>query len=150
MNPAARRHARQFALQAIYQWQIADTPVSEIETDFLTTHMTEVATTKIQPDQGYFLTLLRGVCSKHLTLDEIFSPFLNIPAKALDPVELAILRLSTFELAERPDVPWRVVINEALELAKTFGSIEGYKFVNGVLDRVARKLRADEIRSNKK
>ncbi len=161
MNPAARRSARQFALQAIYQWQIAGTPVADIEADFLTTHIATAVQEKKDPqdktppkkqetDCAYFSELLRGVCSHHQTLDQAFTPFLNIAVSALDPVELAILRIATLELTEKRDVPWRVIINEALELTKRFGSVEGYKFVNGVLDRTAHKLRAEEISVTKK
>ena len=78
------------------------------------------------------------------------TPFLSRPIDELDPVELAILRLSIYELAKRPDIPYRVVINEALELTKKYGSIEGYKFVNGVLDHVAKEVRKIEIAEDKK
>lgn len=140
MNPAARRRARQHALQAIYQWQVSGNTPPDIETDFRENGHFHKGT-----DETFFAELLHGVTSTPTELDQIFSEFLNIPLPSLDPIELTILRMGTFELAKRPDVPWRVVINEALELARGFGSIEGFRFVNGVLDRVARKLRPDEI-----
>lgn len=144
MNPTARRRARQYALQAMYQWQIAATPILELETEFLIHHIRK------KTDLDYFKELIHAV-PKHVDqLDNHMGPFLDRPIRDLDPIELAILRLSIYELANRPDVPWRVAINEALELAKKFGSVEGYKFVNGILDRVARKLRQTEINSEKK
>jgi len=141
MTPTARRHAREYALQAIYQWQLSETPAHEIEADFLTHQIRQ------KTDRAYFSEILNAVIKDPVSLDAEIEPFLDRKITDLDPIELAILRISTYELAKRPDVPWRVVINEALELTKKFGSIEGYKFVNGVLDRIARKLRANEIKS---
>ncbi len=144
MNPTARRHARQYALQAMYQWQISATPVKEIELEFLVHHI------KQKTDLDYFKELIHGVPENCEEIDNHMTPFLNRPIHELDPVELAILRLGIYELAKRLDVPYRVSINEALELTKKFGSVEGYKFVNGVLDQVARLLRIDEIKAGKK
>lgn len=144
MNPTERRHAREYALQALYQWQLSGATSSEIETEFLINHITE------KTDLDYFKELIHTIPSEYSELDSNMVPFLKRPIKELDPVELAILRLGTYELSKRLDIPYRVVINEALELAKKFGSIEGFKFVNGVLDQVARKCRAVEIAANKK
>jgi len=138
MKPSARSKARVHALQAIYQWQMTHSAASEIEADFLNGHL------HADTDRAYFHELLRDVISHHAELDQAFSPFLNIPLADLDPIELAILRIGTHELTKRPDVPWRVIINEALELAKKFASVEGFRFINGVLDPLARKLRPDE------
>ncbi|EKD54348.1 MAG: transcription antitermination protein NusB [uncultured bacterium] len=144
MNPKARRHARQYALQAMYQWQIAGTPINEIEFEFLAHQI------KQKTDIAYFKELIHAIPSDPETLDQHMLSFLSRPIAELDPVELAILRLSIYELAHRLDIPYRVVINEALELTKKFGSVEGYKFVNGVLDQVARTLRRDEIKADQK
>lgn len=144
MNPTARRHAREYALQAMYQWQISNTPLNEIELNFLVHHI------KQKTDLDYFKELIHGIPKHCDEIDNHMIPFLSRPINELDPVELAILRLGIYELAKRLDVPYRVSINEALELTKKFGSIEGYKFVNGILDQVARLLRIDEIKANKK
>lgn len=134
-----RHNARQYALQAIYQWQQSDTPIQEIETQFIRYHVTK------KVDLEYFKEVIQGVAKDHHELDKHFAPFLDRPVDEVDPIELALLRIATYELAKRLDVPYRVIINEGLELAKKFGSIDGYKFINGVLDRVARRLRAHEI-----
>lgn len=144
MNPTARRHARQYALQAMYQWQLSGASVSDIELEFLVHHI------KQKTDVDYFKELIHAISKQHEELDNHMKPFLSRPIGELDPVELAILRLGTYELANRPDIPYRVAINEALELAKTFGSVEGHKFVNGILDQVARRLRTVEREANKK
>ena len=101
-------------------------------------------------DGAYFHELLNGVLSNRGEIDELIAPCLDRPMDDLDPVELAILRLSTYELKQRLDVPYRVVINEGIELAKTFGATDGHKFVNGVLDKLAPKLRSAELRAGKR
>jgi transcription antitermination protein NusB len=144
MNPKARRLAREYALQALYQWQIAHHAPSDIQSQFLAHPFNK------KTDLDYFKELLHSIPDHSVELDAYMGPFLNRPIDELDPIELAILRISIYELAKRSDVPYRVIINEALELAKKFGSIEGYKFVNGILDHVARQLRAHEITADKK
>lgn len=139
MSPAARHNARHYALQAVYQWQLTGTPVNEIEAQFVAHQIAK----KI--DLDYFKELLHGILLHQPELDQHMQPHLTRELIELDPVELAVLRLAIYELTRRPDVPYRVVINEALELTKKFGSVEGYKFVNGVLDRVAKQVRAVEI-----
>ena len=139
-----RRTAREYALQAIYQWQQSTTPINEIELQFMQSHVTKKA------DIDYFKELILGVAKLQAELDSSISLFLVRPIQEVDPIELAILRIATYEFAKRADVPYRVIINEGLELAKKFGSIEGYKFINSVLDRVARHLRAHEINPEKK
>jgi len=139
MNPTARRNARYYALQAMYQWQINKTPVSELETDFLINHI------KKKTDRDYFKELIHSVPQSCDELDQHMIPFLSRPLNELDPVELAILRLGIYELAHRLDIPCRVSINESLELTKQFGSTDGFKFVNGILDQVARQLRKTEL-----
>lgn len=144
MKPITRHHAREYALQAIYQWQISSAPISDIEAEFLAEHIVQ------DLDLEYFQTLLREIPKCIDELDQYMVPYLKRAMSDLDPVELAVLRIGIYELAKRPDVPYPVIINEALELTKKFGSIEGYKFVNGVLDQVARQLRTIEVAANKK
>lgn len=139
INPVARRNARRYALQAMYQWQIASTSVSDIEAEFMRYHIDK------KLDMEYFKELIYGIPKHQQEIDAAMTPYLGRLLVEIDPVELAVLRLATYELLKRPDVPYRVIINEALELTKKFGSVEGHKFVNGVLDRVARKNRDAEI-----
>jgi len=139
INPVARHNARRYVLQAMYQWQLSNTPLSDIETEFLTYHIDK------KLDLEYFKELLHGI-PKHLReIDNTMQPFLARSQTEIDPIELAVLRLAIYELIKRPDVPYRVIINEALVLTKKFGSIEGYKFINGILDRIAKKTRTVEI-----
>lgn len=143
-SPAPRRLARRLALQAIYQWQLASASSQEIENQFLQ----ECALDKV--DVPYFLELLRGVVNGCESLDTHMKPALDREIGQLNPVELAILRIALYELVHRIDIPYRVVIDEALRLAKTFGAIEGYKYVNGVLDNVARSVRTIETQTPRK
>lgn len=145
LNPIARRNARRLVIQAMYQWVIARTPVAEIEIEFLKDQSTYKPDQKL--DLIYFKELLHEIPKLHVELDNSLSPFLDRPITELDVIELSVLRLAMYEFLHRLDVPYQVVINEALELTKRFGSIEGYKFVNGVLDNAAKKIRIPE--SNK-
>lgn len=130
MKPSERRKARHFAVQAIYQWQMTQDNVADIEEQFkLDQDMKGV-------DLGYFRELLFGVAGNINKLDSTFSPFLSRKLEDLDLVDKAILRLATFELLFRQDVPYRVVINEGIELAKAFAAEDSHKFVNGVLDKL--------------
>ncbi|RUO75281.1 transcription antitermination factor NusB [Idiomarina seosinensis] len=135
MKPAARRKARKLAVQAVYSWQLTQNTFTDIEAQYLT----DSDTSKVDVD--YFLELLRGVGSYYKSLDEAIAPFLDRPIKELDPVELAVLRIAAFELKERLDVPYKVAINEAIELAKSFGADDSHRFVNGVLDKAVDTLR---------
>lgn len=136
---SARRKARKLALQALYQWHMADTPVHELEAQFLTDNdMSKV-------DQEYFREVLHGVPAQKAVLDEHISEFIDREITKMTPIELAILRMGAFELKHRLDVPYRVIINEGVELAKSFGATDGHKYVNGVLDKLAQKLRITEI-----
>jgi len=145
IKPSARRNARRYALQAMYQWVLSGATVSEIQHEFLNYHVE-----KTEPlDLDYFKELIHGVPELQQEIDNEMQPFLGRPFQDIDPIELSVLRIAIYEFIKRPDVPYRVVINEALELTKTFGSVEGHKFVNGVLDRVARKVRATEIKMKK-
>lgn len=143
MNPVARHNARRYALQAMYQWQIADAPLIDIENEFLHYHIDKTL------DYAYFKELLYGIPGQLTELDDAMSPFLGRPKSEIDPIELAVLRLATYELLNRLDIPYRVVINEALVLTKKFGTVQGYKFVNGVLDRLAKKVRDIEVNMKK-
>lgn len=132
MKPSERRKARHFAVQAIYQWQMTQDNVADIEEQFkLDQDMKGV-------DLGYFRELLFGVACNINKLDSTFSPFLSRKLEDLDLVDKAILRLATFELLFRQDVPYRVVINEGIELAKAFAAEDSHKFVNGVLDKLVK------------
>jgi len=135
MKPAARRKARKLAVQAVYSWQLSQNTFNEIEAQFLT----ENDTSKVDVD--YFLELLRGVGAFYKSLDEAIAPYLDRPISELDPVELAVLRIAAYELRERYDVPYKVAINEAIELAKSFGADDSHRFVNGVLDKAVDALR---------
>lgn len=141
---AARRQARSLAVQALYQWHIAGQTLNEIEAQF------RVDNDFSAVDGAYFHEILHGVPRQVTEIDEAFTPCLDRPLAEVDPVELAVLRLSTYELRNRVDVPFRVVINEGIELAKVFGATDGHKFVNGVLDKLAPLLRAAEVRGAKR
>ena len=139
-SPSARRKARRFALQALYQWQLTGHAPSDIERQFLADNdMKKV-------DLAYFHELLFGVPARVAELDQAIAPSLDRPLDEVSPVEKAVLRIAAFELLARLDVPFRVIINEGIELAKVFGADESFKYVNGVLDKVARKLRTVEVR----
>lgn len=134
-----RRRAREFALQGVYQWLLSGNALSAIETS-----LAEVAGFE-KADREMFLALLRGTLAQAETLQADFAPFLDRPVQELSPVERAVLLLATQELRHCPQVPYRVVINEAIELTKSFGGAEGHRFVNGVLDKLAPRLRPVEV-----
>lgn len=135
-----RRRARVLAMQGLYQRHFSKTRISDIEAEFMIDNdMTKV-------DQVYFRDLLHGVHREQAELDRILEPYLDRPLKEVDPVELAIVRLGAYELKHRVDVPYRVVINEGIEMAKRFGGTEGHKFVNSILDKLSRRLRLAETR----
>lgn len=136
MKPSERRKARHFAVQAIYQWQMTRDNVADIEEQFKLEQQLKGV------DVSYFSELLLGVATNVDRLDAAFSPYLSRKLEDLDVVDKAILRLATFELLYRKDVPYRVVINEAIELAKSFAAEDSHKFVNGVLDKVVKALGA--------
>ena len=137
----ARHKARRLATQALYTWQMGGQDLVDIEAQCREDH--DMA----KLDEAYFVELLHQV-PRHLEeLDAHIAPLLDRTMKEVDPVERAILRLGTYELVHRLDVPYRVVINEGVELAKTFGAEDGHKYVNSILDGVARKVRAIEIKA---
>jgi len=136
---SARRKARSLALQALYGWHVTGLPMSDLEAQY------RADNDFAKVDGEYFHALLTGV-GRHLTeLDESLATVLDRPVKELDPIELAALRIGVFELTHRIDVPYKVVINEGIELAKTFGATDGHKYVNGILDKLAPRLRSVEV-----
>ncbi|VAY02151.1 N utilization substance protein B [Arsenophonus endosymbiont of Aleurodicus dispersus] len=135
MKPAARHRARECAVQAIYSWQLSGRNISDVEVEFLSEHdMSDV-------DVTYWRELLNGVSTHVLELDKKMAPYLSRQLEKLGQVEKAVLRLAMFELCYRNDVPYKVAINEAVELAKIFGAEESYKFINGTLDNVVATVR---------
>jgi N utilization substance protein B len=135
---AARSRARRRALQAIYAWQMSGTSVRSVIEQFRHEQDMQVA------DLEYFEDLVRGVDANRAELDAGLAPFLDRDIEQVDPIERATLRLGAYELNHRPDVPYRVVLNEAVELAKRFGAEHGHTYVNGVLDKLAREWRTAE------
>ncbi len=140
--PAARRRARHYAMQALYQWQMTGAALNVIEAEFHTDNdMSKV-------DVDYFRELLHRVPAQVSELDAAYEPYLQERGLSeLDSITQALLRLAVFELMRRPDIPYRVVINEAVALAKKFGAADSHKFINGVLDRAATVLRTLEVQA---
>ncbi len=141
-TPAARRKARHYAMQGLYQWQMAGANLGAIEAEFRTDNdMSNV-------DVDYFHELLHGVPQYLSEVEEVFIPHLQERSSdELDPVTQALLRLACYEFKYRIDVPYKVVINEAVSLAKKFGAAESHKFINGVLDKAANDIRSIEKRA---
>ncbi|HET7330392.1 transcription antitermination factor NusB [Dyella sp.] len=135
---AARSRARRRALQALYAWQMSGSKMSSVIEQFRHEQDMEVA------DLEYFEDLLRGVEEHVQALDEALKPYIDREVEQIDPVERAALRLAAYELKYRPDVPYRVIINEAIEVTKRFGADHGHSYVNGVLDKLAAQLRVTE------
>lgn len=138
MKIAYRKRARVLALQALYAWLMSGNNIKQVELSIATTNdMSKV-------DMEYFQSILEGVAKDPEKLDLTYKPFLGRLPEELDPIEKCILRLATFELTERLDTPFKVVINESIELAKMFGAEESHKFVNGALDKAVKSLRKHE------
>jgi N utilization substance protein B len=138
LSAGARHLARKLALQALYRWQLNDCPWQDLVAEFATD--ADMA----RADTSYFQALIEGVCAQHVQFDAALAPMLDRKPAQLDPVEHALLLIGSYELQHRPDVPFRVVISEAVGLARRFGATDGHKFVNGVLDRAARLWRPAE------
>ena len=138
---AARSRSRRRALQALYAWQLADSPINQVIEQFRNEQDMEVA------DLEYFEDLVRGVEKNLGTLDEALAAYLDRDIAQVDPIERAVLRIAAYELRHRPDVPYRVVINEAIETTKRFGSEHGHTYVNGVLDHAAAAWRSAEAQA---
>lgn len=136
----ARKKARRYVLQALYAWMISGNSINDIETHTLIEHGEE------NFDREYFHTLVHEIPAQLTSLESLMSPHVSRKVEDMDPIELTILRIGVYELKERLDIPYRVVINESLELAKTFGATDSHKFVNGVLDKVAKELRISEMK----
>ena len=135
---AQRRKARHFGLQALYQWTLSGASATDIEAEF------RVDNDFQHTDGEYFSAVLKGVVGDVDALEALFSTALDRTLEELDPIERNLLRLGTFELRDRIDVPYKVVINEAVALAKKFGATDSHRYINGVLDKVARDLRTVE------
>jgi N utilization substance protein B len=138
IDPAARTRARRRAVQALYAWELGGNPMRKVIDDFRHEQDMQIA------DLEYFEDLLRGVEANCGELDGGLAPFLDRDIERVDPIERAVLRLAAYELRHRLDVPYRVVLNEAVEVTKRFGSEQGHTYVNGVLDKLARQWRATE------
>ena len=140
----SRRRAREFALQAIYQWLVNESTAESL--------LAQLKEQKDFPkaDQPLAEALLRGVVGNADALRQRITPYLDRPIKELSPVEHALLLLAACELRDHVETPYKVVINEAIELAKSFGGTDGHKYVNGVLDKLAAELRSAEVKGNPK
>jgi N utilization substance protein B len=138
-NKSPRHRARELALQGIYQWRVTAGDDAQIEKQI------HAEKNLGRYDKELFSKLLRGTLGQHTGLEALLAPYLDRPLAELSPVEFSVLMLGAFELSQHPEVPYKVVINEAVELAKTFGGTDGHKYVNGVLDKLAVQVRAVEV-----
>lgn len=139
-SPSQRSKARHYAMQALYQWSVTKNPLNVIEAEFHADNDME------KVDTDYFHEIVHEVPAHLAEIETDFLPYVNdISLQQIDPITLALLRMSVYEMRFRVDVPYKVVINESLRLAKKFGATDSYKFINGVLDRVAGRLRSAEI-----
>ena len=143
IDPVLRARARRRALQAIYAWQVAGGDARQVIAQFAHEQAREIA------DLEYFEDLVRGVIGRVAQLDDALVPYLDREVAQVDPIERAALRIAAYELLHRPDVPYRVVLNEAIDSTKRFGSEHGHTYVNGVLDRAAAAWRAPEAGASK-
>ena len=141
IDPVARSRARRRALQAVYAWQMSGTDARQVVAQFAHEQAKEVA------DLAYFEDLVHGVDKHREELDRALKPFLDREIEQVDAIELAALRIAAYELRHRLDVPYRVVINEAIETVKRFGAEHGHTYVNGVLDHAAAEWRAVEVQA---
>jgi N utilization substance protein B len=139
MSSSARRRSREFALQGLYQWLLSGTEPAAIHAQL------KDSGGFAKCDSAFFDTLWRGVSSDFDFLLGALTPYLNRAPRELSPIEKALLVIAAWELLRSPEVPYRVVIDEAVELAKAYGATDGYKFVNGVLDKFAAAARAPEV-----
>ena len=137
-SAAARSRSRQFLVQALYQAQLTGIEFALVIDPFIKDHNMKRA------DMEYFKDVLRGIANDQQKLEELIAAKADRPFDELDPIEKGILMMGTFELCSRIDVPYRVVINEGVELAKSFGATDSYKYVNSILDSLAKELRQAE------
>jgi len=138
---SSRRRAREFALQGLYEWQLNRRSASSVDANIR--ELEDFA----KCDRAHYDALLHGCIDQHAELDEALLKFLDRPVEELSPVEHAVLWIGAYELTHCLDVPYKVAINEAVELAKGFGGTDGHKYVNGVLDHLAPSLRPDEVKA---
>ena len=138
---SAKTNARKCAVQALYQWQMTGESLSRIEMNFLEEERLKGA------QKNYFKEIFYGVPKQLNVIDEALAEFVDRPVEKIDPVERAILRISVYELINRLETPYKVIINEGVNLAKCFGADGSHKYVNGVLDKVSQKKRAVEIKA---
>ena len=143
-NRTPRHRAREFALQGLYQWLLNNEPARTVVTNIRGAHGFD------QADGEFFSELLNGAIATSVVLREIIAPRIDRSIAELSPIEHGVLLLGAYELKNHPEVPYRVVINEAVELTKSFGGIDGHKYVNGVLDKLAGTLRPDEVGADAK
>ena len=142
-SKSPRRRAREFALQGLYQWKIGANDEAAIEA-----HLAD-SEGFVKADRDFFVGLLRGVLAQQADLQASLQTFLDRPFAELSPVEASVLLAGAYELTNDPQTPYRVIINEAIELAKAFGGTDGHKYVNGVLDKLAAKLRPVEVEARR-
>ncbi|MCE3263952.1 MAG: transcription antitermination factor NusB [Pseudoduganella sp.] len=143
-NRTPRHRAREFALQGLYQWLLNNEDATKVVNNIRGAHGFDKA------DGEYFADLLRGTIKQSVELREAFTPLVDRGIGELSPIEHAVLLIGAYELKNHVEIPYRVVINEAVELTKSFGGIDGHKYVNGVLDKLSAQLRADEVAADKK
>ena len=136
-----RKKARSLLVQALYQWQVGGADIGEVEAQFYTDHdMAKV-------DKAYFRELLHGIPADLAAIDDAYAPFLDRRPEDLDPVSKTVLRIGAYELMKRIDVPYKVVINESVNLTKKFGPTDAHKYINGILDKLASKVRVIEMQA---
>jgi len=139
IKPKHRQRARRMVLQALYQWQISGNAMEDIEANILLENEEKTF------DREYLKQFLQGIPEELTETDNLFKDFLDRSFEDVTPIELAILRMGVYELKYRLDVPYKVVLNEAVELCKTFGASESHKYINGVLHKVAEVCRQEEV-----
>lgn len=143
-SKSPRRRAREFALQGLYQWRVSGNDEAAIEA-----HLQDVSGFD-KADRQFFVGLLRGVLAQRDALQEQLQPSLDRPFGELSPIEACVLLAGAFELLNYPQTPYRVIINEAIELTKDYGGTDGHKYINGVLDKLATRLRPVEVEAKRR
>ncbi|TFH67796.1 transcription antitermination factor NusB [Gammaproteobacteria bacterium LSUCC0057] len=143
-TPKQRQKTRRLLVQALYSWELGGSDLATIEAEF------HLDNNMAKADAEFFHEVLHAVPKQLTVLDDSYAPHLDRTVAELDPISRAVLRLASYELAERLDVPYKVVINEGVNLAKTFGPTDAYKYINGVLDKVAGQLRRLEVEANRR
>ena len=143
-KPSQRRKARRYAVQALYHWQLTQAEPQDV-IDYM---LPDINTNKT--DMDYFEELVKGIQQHKETIDSALTPALDRDLESVDPIERAILRMAVYELQHHPEIPYRVIVNEAIEQAKTFGAEDGHKYINGVLHKTSAELRAVEFEHHRK